>query len=1796
MRVSKLSFLIWILFFGSSFAQVQLNKYTQLSNGFNLFLTFESEPYLFEGESRNIINFYRAVDEGKPGTPILPSKTIYIAIPPESKISLNFSKEKFNFINNGFLRSNPAVELKADSTLFYQNTEINRDYIDKDNFPTDKYFIEGYAWIRDFYCAIVKINTHSYDMQMRRLNELQEAEISVQVYDEKPFKINSSPLGDFGSSLKEIIINFNEAQNFRSFSPNISIDDSTGNWIDYTKEYVKLQIPDEGIYQIGYNQLLSYGINPQSVDPNTLKLFSNGIEIPLFVRGEDDNSFDAGDYIEFWAEKNLGLFNYRNLVTQGEAYLPYLNIYSDTSIVWLTWNGNNGKRADLINNYIPGLTDSVTSHQVKIHLEKDNLLWYYGYEYPRIQLPFWNECKTWIQQQVYHNNTSSFSFMANSIVPNTNIYTISRLNSWFSDGVRQNAHKFGAKLNSTGIQDSVLFDFETIANLEAVFNSNHMTEGTNNYRITGMPNAEDKLHRAVIDWIDIEYFQYTDAVNDSLHITIPDSVSSQQRVIKISNFTSDSASTIIYKIKQKRKKASTFILNGTTITFTDTVKGGDEYLIINNNYINQPVFLEKKEFVNLRIIDKQADYIIITHESLQQSVIEYANFIEANYSELKVETVFIDDINDEFGFGYLRPEPIKEFLKYAYFNWNSPRPTYLVLIGDCTYDYKNLFTSVPTPRKKILVPSFGMPVSDSWFTMWDTSNVNIQQMLVGRIPANNNEEVYSYLDKHEKYIQREFDEWNKHFLLFSGGYPDDPAGMQQIKHTNDGVIENIIHPPPVGGEAFHFYKTISPPSNLGPYTADEIQQALDYGGLFISYVGHSGTRIWDNGVSEPSDVNNAFDDRLPVVSDNGCSTGKFAEPDIDAFGELFVNQDEQGQAIIYTGNSSLGYTSTAYRMPEVFYNRLIVDTTTSIGEAHFLSKMDNFSQAGYNDVNRLYNYCNILFGDPVIKFAFPDKPNYSINQNSVKFDENFITDLFDSVNVKIDLANWGKVSNDSIEVDVESFYTDSIISSRHLLLSSPLFHDTLNLKIPLFDLAGEHILRIELDKNNNIDETEENDNSVEISFIVYSTKIRPIEPELFYNSQRNSVRVLNPTISGSLQLDEIELSISQNSDFINQQLLTQNLDTVFTSILLANQQPDTRFYWRARLKGIEQEWSQTASFYSNHDYSWMINHSFNLSDVATNQVEFDTLSLGWKIKQGTNNLKIASAGFVDGMYASIQYNFLEYVFNPFFRGFATALIDTFDLHPDDVQSFIYPLTPSRDSLINYINYLPEGSVLAITATDEVSAYFSGTVGDSLKQLLKGFGSVYVDSIGWRDSWAMIGIKGALQGSVPEVFSKSLQGPAVIDTSKFVQFGSGTVQFPTVENSIKWLNVFKKDSIPMGAIINYRPLGYRINGIVDTLNILQFVSNEASIEFIDINLYKKISILAELSANNDVESPVIKELAVNFIPPPELGTNYQVVSATEDTVLVGEDIGLSFYVYNVGESAADSFNVNVDVINEDNSRTTIFSQMVETLEPESRQLYELIHNTSTGTGSKTFLIDIDSEKQVRELFEDNNFYTIPFFIKPDTSRPTLQVSFDGGDILDGDYISPNPEIKIKLTDETLLPITDSSAVTIFLNNEPVYYANNQSILSIDFNEQNPKAVVTYTPELEDGEYNLTVFGKNSLGSLVDSSGLEKRFLVSNEVRLLDVYNYPNPTAGETHFTFKLTRIPDEIKIRIFTIAGRLIKELKIPGTDLNYDFNKIYWDGKDEDGDVIGNGVYLYKVILTAGDKTENVIQKLAIVR
>ncbi|MGQ9798926.1 MAG: FlgD immunoglobulin-like domain containing protein, partial [Ignavibacterium sp.] len=220
----------------------------------------------------------------------------------------------------------------------------------------------------------------------------------------------------------------------------------------------------------------------------------------------------------------------------------------------------------------------------------------------------------------------------------------------------------------------------------------------------------------------------------------------------------------------------------------------------------------------------------------------------------------------------------------------------------------------------------------------------------------------------------------------------------------------------------------------------------------------------------------------------------------------------------------------------------------------------------------------------------------------------------------------------------------------------------------------------------------------------------------------------------------------------------------------------------------------------------------------------------------------------------------------------------------------------------------------------------------------------------------------------------------------------------------------------------------------------------------------------------------------------------------------------------------------------------------------------------------------------------------FFVARDSIPPRFHITFDGREILDGDIISSEPVVLISLEDNSPLPL-DTTLFTIVHNNVPIRFSNPD--LSFSYTPYpNSKAEITWTPKLNDGKHVLEVLAKDASNNFFDTTSYRRIFYVYNDPDLKQVYNYPNPFKDDTYFTFELRGVnpPEEFRIKVFTIAGRLIREINIPPSSLQIGFNKIYWDGKDEDGNEIANGLYFYKIISKHGDEIKTVTQKLAKVK
>ncbi len=112
--------------------------------------------------------------------------------------------------------------------------------------------------------------------------------------------------------------------------------------------------------------------------------------------------------------------------------------------------------------------------------------------------------------------------------------------------------------------------------------------------------------------------------------------------------------------------------------------------------------------------------------------------------------------------------------------------------------------------------------------------------------------------------------------------------------------------------------------------------------------------------------------------------------------------------------------------------------------------------------------------------------------------------------------------------------------------------------------------------------------------------------------------------------------------------------------------------------------------------------------------------------------------------------------------------------------------------------------------------------------------------------------------------------------------------------------------------------------------------------------------------------------------------------------------------------------------------------------------------------------------------------------------------------------------------------------------------------------------------------------------------EIQFIVadSGDITLTNVLNYPNPFVNYTQFWFNHNKPfePLEVQVQIMTITGKVVKTINQTVTTEGFLSREITWDGKDDFGDKIGKGVYIYKLTVrsTVSNNKSEKIEKLVI--
>ena len=218
---------------------------------------------------------------------------------------------------------------------------------------------------------------------------------------------------------------------------------------------------------------------------------------------------------------------------------------------------------------------------------------------------------------------------------------------------------------------------------------------------------------------------------------------------------------------------------------------------------------------------------------------------------------------------------------------------------------------------------------------------------------------------------------------------------------------------------------------------------------------------------------------------------------------------------------------------------------------------------------------------------------------------------------------------------------------------------------------------------------------------------------------------------------------------------------------------------------------------------------------------------------------------------------------------------------------------------------------------------------------------------------------------------------------------------------------------------------------------------------------------------------------------------------------------------------------------------------------------------------------------------------------DNEGPIINLFLNDESFVNGGITNNAPIILAKLEDEN--GINTASGI------------GHDIIAIIDGDEENPIIMNefyeteiddftrgTATRKIRDLEPGLHTLTFRAWDVYNNSSTAELQFVVveSDELELENVLNYPNPFVNYTEFWFNHNRPfePLDVQVQIFTVSGKVVKTINQSVVTDGFLSRDITWDGKDDFGQAIGKGVYVYKITVksTLTNKRVEKFEKLVI--
>jgi hypothetical protein len=240
-----------------------------------------------------------------------------------------------------------------------------------------------------------------------------------------------------------------------------------------------------------------------------------------------------------------------------------------------------------------------------------------------------------------------------------------------------------------------------------------------------------------------------------------------------------------------------------------------------------------------------------------------------------------------------------------------------------------------------------------------------------------------------------------------------------------------------------------------------------------------------------------------------------------------------------------------------------------------------------------------------------------------------------------------------------------------------------------------------------------------------------------------------------------------------------------------------------------------------------------------------------------------------------------------------------------------------------------------------------------------------------------------------------------------------------------------------------------------------------------------------------------------------------------------------------------------------------------------------------------------------------------FKNNDKTPPTVQVNVQGQefsqenysqnpdneDSFSGGYVSRNGVLSIVLSDSNGIDAFTKS-ITIDIDGNTI--SPDEYTLSLSLGHLTSVPIKYKLNNLASGDHVLNIDCTDVNGNYSDTERINLR--VYEDFSIQNFANYPNPVRtrteyqdneGRTRFTYVLTEDADDVKIKIYSVSGRLVKTFhNLPARVGYHEYPRTLkgWDCRDDEGFFLANGVYFYKIIATKGSKKIEKTQKMAILK